>query len=209
MMISRRLFGAMALGAVSAAAAGTVRADVAAAAEPAAQVQSLYDALLDAMKQGEQLGFEGRYQKLEPVIHKVFDIATMCKIAMGGYWTTLSTDKKNAVLVVFDKYTVSTYASRFKAYKNQKFVVGETRQVPNERVLVESKLVKSDGEPIELNYLFRKNADGWQVIDVYLAGAISQLTQMRSEFSEPLQKGGVDALIQQLDQKVQQLKDAA
>ena len=84
-----------------------------------------------------------------------------------------------------------------------------TRQVPNDRVLVESKLVKSDGEPIELNYLFRKTADGWRVIDVYLAGAISQLTQMRSEFSEPLQKGGVDALIQQLDQKVKQLQEAA
>jgi phospholipid transport system substrate-binding protein len=207
MMISRRLFGAMALGVVS-AVAGTVWADDV-PAEPGARVQSLYDALLEAMKQGEQLGFDGRYQKLEPVIHKVFDIATMCKIAMGGYWTTLSTDKKNAVLVAFDKYTVSTYASRFKAFKNQKFVVGVTRPVPNERLLVESKLVKSDGEPIELNYLFRKNADGWQVIDVYLAGAISQLTQMRSEFSEPLQKGGVDALIQQLDQKVQQLKDAA
>jgi phospholipid transport system substrate-binding protein len=206
MMISRRLFGAMALGAVSAATAGAARADT---AEPGAVIQSLYDALLDAMKQGEQLGFEGRYQKLEPVIHKVFDVATMCKIALGGYWTTLSTDKKNAVLVAFDKYTVSTYASRFKAFKNQKFVVGQTRQVPNDRVLVESKLVKSDGEPIELNYLFRKTADGWRVIDVYLAGAISQLTQMRSEFSEPLQKGGVDALIQQLDQKVKQLQEAA
>jgi phospholipid transport system substrate-binding protein len=161
------------------------------------------------MKQGEQLGFEGRYKKLEPVIHKVFDVATMCKIALGGYWTTLSTDKKDAVLVAFDKYTVSTYASRFKAFKNQKFVVGQTRQVPNDRVLVESKLVKSDGEPIELNYLFRKTAEGWRVIDVYLAGAISQLTQMRSEFSEPLQKGGVDALIQQLDQKVKQLQETA
>jgi ABC-type transporter MlaC component len=32
---------------------------------------------------------------------------------------------------------------------------------------------------------------------------------MRSEFSEPLQKGGVDALIQQLDQKVKQMQDAA
>jgi phospholipid transport system substrate-binding protein len=206
MMISRRLFGAMTMGAVSVVIAGPARADV---AEPAAVIQSLYDALLDAMKQGEQLGFDGRYQKLEPVIHKVFDVATMCKIAMGGYWTTLTTDKKNAVLVAFDKYTVSTYASRFKAFKNQKFVVGATRQVPNDRVLVESKLVKSDGEPIELNYLFRKNAEGWQVIDVYLAGAISQLTQMRSEFSEPLQKGGVDALIQQLDEKVKQLQAAA
>jgi phospholipid transport system substrate-binding protein len=206
MMISRRLFGAMALGAVSIASARIARADT---AEPGAVVQSLYDVLLDTMKQGEQLGFEGRYQKLEPVIHKVFDVATMCKIAMGGYWTTLTTDKKNAVLVAFDKYTVSTYASRFKSFNNQKFEVGKTRQVPNDRVLVESTIVKSDGEPVELNYLLRKNAEGWQVIDVYLAGAISQLTQMRSEFSEPLQKGGVDALIQQLDQKVKQLQEAA
>jgi len=206
MMITRRRFGAMALGTVSVMAAGTARAD---GAEPAAVVQTLYDALLETMKDGEKLGFDGRYQKLEPVIHKVFDVATMCKIAMGGYWTTLTTDKKNAVLVSFDKYTVSTYAARFKANKGVQFKVGETKQVPNDRVLVQSTIVKSDGEPVELNYLFRKGAEGWQVIDVYLAGAISQLTQMRSEFSEPLQKGGVDALIQVLDKKVEQLKQAA
>jgi len=207
MMISRRLFGAMALGAVTVAVADTARAD---AVEPAAAIQSLYDALLAAMKDGEKLGFDGRYQKLEPVIHKVFDVATMCKIAMGGYWTALTTEKKNAVLLAFDKYTVSTYASRFKADKGIKFQVGATKQVPNDRKLVETKIVKPDGEPVEINYLFRKQADGgWQVIDIYLAGAISQLTQMRSEFSEPLHKGGVDGLIQQLDQKVKQLQDAA
>src|SRR6185295_8971045 len=174
MMISRRLFGAVVLGAV--VTARTARADT---VEPAAVVQSLYDALLDTMKQGDKLGFDGRYQKLEPVIHKVFDVATMCKISLGGYWTNLPTDKKNAMLLAFDKYTVSTYAARFKSFNNQKFQVGNTKQVPNERVLVESTLVKSDGEPIELNYLLRKTADGWRVIDVYLAGAISQLTQMR------------------------------
>jgi phospholipid transport system substrate-binding protein len=207
MMITRRRFGAMALSAVSVMTAGAARAD---AAEPAAIVQSLYDALLVAMKDGEKLGFDGRYKQLEPVIHKVFDVATMCKIAMGGYWTTLTTDKKNAVLVAFDKYTVSTYASRFKADKGIKFQVGQTKEVPNDRKMVETKIVKPDGEPVDINYLFRKQADGgWQAIDVYLAGAISQLTQMRSEFSEPLQKGGVDALIQVLDQKVEQLKQAA
>jgi phospholipid transport system substrate-binding protein len=207
MMITRRRFGGMALSAVSVTAVGTARADV---AEPAAIVQSLYDALLATMKDGEKLGFDGRYKQLEPVIHKVFDVATMCKIAMGGYWTTLTTDKKNAVLVSFDKYTVSTYASRFKSDKGIKFQVGETKPVPNDRKMVETKIVKPDGEPVDINYLFRKQPDGgWQVIDVYLAGSISQLTQMRSEFSEPLQKGGVDALIQVLDQKVEQLKQAA
>lgn len=206
MIISRRMFGALAVGVLTAADAGVARADT---VEPSAVVQSLYDALLDAMKQGEKLGFDGRYQMLEPVIRKAFDLATMCKIALGGYWTTLSTEKKNAMLVAFDKYTISTYASRFKSFNNQKFEVGKTRQVPNDRVLVESNIVKADGEPVELNYVFRKNADGWQVIDVYLAGAISQLTQMRSEFTEPLQKGGVDALIQLLDEKVKELQAAA
>src|SRR5689334_779799 len=172
MKITRRRFGAMAVGAVSVmTAARTVRAN---AAEPAAIVQSLYDALLATMKDGEKLGFDGRYQKLEPVIHQVFDIATMCKIAMGGYWTTLTTDKKNAVLVAFDKYSVSTYASRFKADKGIKFQVGGTKAVPNDRKMVETTILKSDGEPVQINYLFRKQADGvWQVIDVYLAGAIS------------------------------------
>lgn len=205
-MISRRLFGVLALGAVTAAAAGPVRAET---SEPGAVIQTLYDTLLDTMKRGKELGFDGRYKKIEPVIHKAFDVATMCKIAVGPTWTGLATDKKNAMLVAFDKFLVATYASRFKAFSNQQFAVGATKPAPGDRMLVESKIVKSDGDPVELNYLFRKNAEGWQVIDVYLAGAISQLTQMRSEFSEPLQKGGVDALIQQLDEKVKQMQAAA
>jgi phospholipid transport system substrate-binding protein len=118
----------------------------------------------------------------------------------------MPTDKKNALLVAFDKYLVSTYAARFKKFGGQVFQVGTAKPAPGDRMLVETKLVKSDGEPIELNYLMRKNDAGWQVIDIYLAGAISQMTQMRSDFSEPLHKGGVDALIQQLDQKSKELQ---
>jgi phospholipid transport system substrate-binding protein len=121
----------------------------------------------------------------------------------------MPTDKKNALLVAFDRFLVSTYAARFKKYSGQSFQVGGAKPVPGDRVLVESKLVKSDGEPIELNYLLRKNQSGWQVIDIYLAGAISQMTQMRSDFSEPLHKGGVDALIQQLGDKSKQLQTSA
>src|SRR5919202_1527350 len=98
MSISRRRFGALTLGAFAAVGSGVARA---AATEPSAVVKALYDALLDSMKQGKTLGFDGRYKKLEPVIHQTFDVATMCKIAVGPYWTQLATDKKNAVLVAF------------------------------------------------------------------------------------------------------------
>ena len=206
MIITRRLFGALTLGAIGTVAVGSARAD---GPEPVAIVQSLYDALLEAMKQGKALGFDGRYQKLEPAIHQTFDVATMCKIAIGPAWTSMPTDKKNALLVTFDKFLVSTYAARFREFAGQKFTVGEAKPAPGDRVLVESTLVKSDGEPVELNYLFRKNEGGWQAIDIYLAGAISQMTQMRSEFSEPLHKGGVDALIQLLDAKIKAMQAAA
>jgi phospholipid transport system substrate-binding protein len=205
-MISRRAFTAAA---AAAALIGIPGMACAGATEPAGVIQSLYDTLLDAMKNGPALGFDGRYRKLEPAIHQAFDVATMCKIAIGPAWTSMPTDKKNALLVSFDKYLVSTYAARFRKFSGQQFQVGGTKPAPGERMLVETKLVKSDGEPIELNYLMRKNDAGWQVIDIYLAGAISQMTQMRSDFSEPLHKGGVDALIQQLEQKSKELQAEA
>jgi phospholipid transport system substrate-binding protein len=205
-MISRRAFSVTA---AAVALLGIGGAAAASATEPTGVIQSLYETLLDAMKNGPTLGFDGRYQKLEPAIHQAFDVATMCKIAIGPAWTSMPTDKKNALLVTFDKYLVTTYAARFRKFSGQQLKVGTAKPVPGDRMLVETTLVKSDGEPIELNYLMRKNDAGWQVIDIYLAGAISQMTQMRSEFSEPLHKGGVDALIDQLNGKIKELQAQA
>jgi phospholipid transport system substrate-binding protein len=206
MTLSRRSFGALLGGA---GAWLGIRAAHAAGPEPTSIIQSFYDTILDVMQHGAELGFDGRFKKLEPAIHQAFDVATMCKIAIGPAWTSMPTEKKNALLLTFDKFLVTTYAARFKSFGGQKFVVGAAKPVAGDRILVESKLIKSDGEPIELNYVFRQNQTGWQVIDIYLAGAISQMTQMRSDFSEPLRSGGVDGLIEQLEAKIAAMKAKA
>lgn len=176
------------------------------APEPAALIGKFYDVLLDCMKRGAELGFDGRYQLIEPVLNETFDVATMCKIAVGPEWTKMPGDKKGAVLVTFNKYMVTTYASRFKSYKSQEFKVGESKPAGEGRVLVESQLIRSNGEPVELNYLFRLNKDVWRVIDIYLAGAISQMAQMRSDFAKTVVDGGPDALIASLEQKILDLQ---
>lgn len=61
--------------------------------DPKALVQAFYDVLLDNMKQGETLGFEGRYDRLAPVIHRTFDVPVMAKIAIGAEWTNFPADK--------------------------------------------------------------------------------------------------------------------
>jgi phospholipid transport system substrate-binding protein len=182
--------------------------------DPKAVVQSFYDSLIETMKQGDDLGFEGRYKKLEPVIHQTFDVPVMAKIAVGAAWTNFNPDEKDRLLGAFDRYMVTTYAARFKSYKGQKFEVGAVKQpkvndvATPDRMLVETKIVRSNGEPIALNYLFRPGTDGnWKIIDVYLSGAISEMARMRSDFSSTVTGGGADALVAALDKKIVDIKN--
>lgn len=203
--VSRR----QALAMIGAAAVLQPSVSFAQTAEPVDLVKAFYATLLDCMQHGSELGFDGRYQKIEPVLNSTFDVATMCKISVGPEWTKMSGEKKGAVLVTFNKYMVTTYAARFKSYKNQKFEVGESKPAGEGRMLVESKLIRSNGEPVALNYLFRFNQDVWRVIDIYLSGSISQMAQMRSDFSKVVVEGGADALIASLEQKIEDLKKEA
>ena len=176
--------------------------------DPKALVQSFYDTLEDTMKQGSELGFDGRYKKLEPAIHQTFDVPVMAKIAVGAEWTNLKADEKSRLLDAFDRYLVTTYAARFKSYNGQRFEVGEVKAPAENRSLVETKLYKSNGDPVALNYLFRPDANGnWKIIDIYLSGAISEMARMRSDFSATVTGGGAEALIAALEKKVDDIKN--
>ena len=51
----------------------------------------------------------------------------------------------------------------------------------------------------------REAGGGWQIIDVFLTGTISELAARRSEFSSVLRQGGAEALIKLLAQKTDAL----
>ena len=102
---------------------------------------------------------------------------------------------------------VTTYAARFKSYDGQQFQVGDVKQPADNRTLVETKLIRTNGDPISLNYLFRPDDSGnWKIIDVYLSGAISEMARMRSDFSSTVTEGGANALIAALEKKIVQIK---
>lgn len=176
--------------------------------DPKALVQAFYDVLVENMKQGEGLGFDGRYQKLEPVIRQTFDIPVMAKIAIGAEWTGFPADKKASLLEVFDRYMISTYAARFDKAKGLKFEVGEVKTPAENRQLVETKLLRPNGDPVSLNYLFRPSTDGsWKIIDIYLSGTISEMARMRSDFSATVTGGGADGLMKALEDKIVEIKN--
>jgi phospholipid transport system substrate-binding protein len=168
-------------------------------ADPAAsRINSLYDALLDTMKQAKQLGLKGRYDKLAPVLAKSYDLASMSRIAVGQSWSTLSAPQQLSIVNAFTRMTTATYASRFDGFSGEQFEILQTADQPNEDKIVKTRIVQSNGKTVALNYLMRKAGADWKIVDVYLDGAISELASRRADFGAILKSGGPDALVQSL-----------
>ena len=163
-------------------------------------VQSLYEALLTTMKNGRSLGQSGRFAQLEPVIRKTFDFPSMARLSVGPSWTTLSEAQRQQVTDSFGRYISAIYADRFDSYAGQKLqVIGEQPVVAG--IMVRSQIVKADGEPINVDYMMRRNGDSWLISDIYLDGAVSEVATRRSEFAAILKSQGIDGLIAALNRK--------
>jgi phospholipid transport system substrate-binding protein len=163
-------------------------------------VQGLYDALLGTMKNGRTLGQSGRFARLEPVIRRTFDIPTMARLSVGSSWATLSETQRQQVTESFGRYISAIYADRFDSYAGQKLqVTGEQPAVAG--VMVKSQIIKTNGEPVNVDYMMRRNGDTWLISDIYLDGAISEVATRRSEFGAVLKNEGIDGLIVALNRK--------
>ena len=163
-------------------------------------VQGLYDTLLGTMKNGRSLGQSGRFARLEPVIRRTFDIPTMARLSVGSSWVTLSEAQRQQVIESFGRYISAIYADRFDSYAGQKLqVTGE--QPAAAGLMVKSQIIKANGEPVNVDYMMRRNGDTWLISDIYLDGAISEVATRRSEFGAILKSEGIDGLIAALNRK--------
>jgi phospholipid transport system substrate-binding protein len=196
---SRRIAGlSLALSLILGMFAGSTAA---LAANPQDSVRGFYDTLLTTMKNGPTLGQSGRYARLAPVVDRVFDVRSMTRLAIGPSWATLPPARQQQLIDAFRHYVAATYADRFDSYSGQQLQVTGERPY-NADVIVQTKIVKSDGDTTTLDYLMHQNQGSWQISDVYLDGTISQLAIQRSEFYSILRREGVDGLVMALNRKV-------
>lgn len=181
--------------------AGQARADQ----DPRAVVEALHVALLESMRNAAELGYEGRYRMLEPVLRRSYDFGFMTRIAVGRSWAALNPNEQARLTDLFAEMSIANYAARFDGYSGERFeIVGESPG-PRDAVVVESRLVRPSEAPIQLNYVLREASDGWHIIDVLLEAKYSELARQHAEFAAVLKGGGVPELIAMLEQKIKTL----
>ena len=107
----------------------------------------------------------------------------------------------------FGRYISAIYAERFDSYAGQTLkVIGEEPAATG--IMVRSQIIEANGHPVNVDYMMRRNGDGWVIADVYLDGAISEVATRRSEFARILKNEGVEGLISALNRKANMMSQA-
>ena len=169
---------------------------------PGEVVAELNDTLLSVMRDAEALGYQGRYDRLAPVLSETFNFAVMARISAGRHWRGLSPEQREQLIDAFGRMSIGTFATRFDGFSGERFEVVGEEPGPRNSVLVRNKLIKNNGETVEINYLMKRYDERWRVVDVYLDSIYSELALKRSEYSSVLANEGFDSLIQRIDKKL-------
>jgi phospholipid transport system substrate-binding protein len=177
------------------------------AASPTNIVETLHVALLDVMKGADELGYQGRCDRLSPVLQNLYDIPFMAQKSVGRYWKTTSEEEREHLLETFAQFMAANYAGNFDGYSGQTFETLGEEQSTHGTMLVRTRLVEPDGEATQLNYRLRPVDGEWRIIDVYLNGTVSELALRRSEYSSLIQREGFDSLLVALNQKITTLSE--
>jgi phospholipid transport system substrate-binding protein len=174
------------------------------AAEPAATavIAKLNATLLDALQHAEQLGYQGRYDKIAPAEPRAFDVAFMAEKSIGKYWKPLSDADKARWVALFREFTTANYAGNFDHFSGQRFEISGEEPSQNDTIVVHSKLLNPGGEDTELNYRLHATPAGPRIIDVYLKGTVSELALRRSDYTSVLERQGFDALLTTVRAKI-------
>lgn len=182
------------------------RAEQTAKSTASAIVRDFYAQLTNTFKQGDQLGFSGRYKKLEPILQTAFNFPLMTKIAVGSSWSNASPQEQSELVSAFSDFSIASYASQFVRDEGETFTVNAEKTTADGGVTVETTLQPKEGDAVTLNYMLRLDEKGvFRIVDVYLNGTISQLATRRAEFSSIARRDGIAALVYSLGAKSKEM----
>jgi phospholipid transport system substrate-binding protein len=166
-----------------------------------ASVERLYAALLEVMQRGDRLAYQERYAQLDPVIRQAYDLPFMSAKTLGRYWKELSDQERERWVSTFTRLIVSTYTDRFDEYSGQQFEVMSVEPSRHETLMVRTRILLVDEDPVELVYRLRKVEGSWRIIDVFMNGTVSELALRRSEYSSVFKRDGFEPLLSSLEEK--------
>jgi phospholipid transport system substrate-binding protein len=107
----------------------------------------------------------------------------------------------------FKTLLIRIYGGALAQVKDQKIQYKPLRASADDTDVIVRTVVVGKGEPIQLDYRLEKTANAWRVYDINILGAWL-VESYRNQFNDQVSKGGIDGLIQFLQQRNNSLANA-
>ncbi len=145
------------------------------------------------------------YDLVDQILLPHFDFELISRWALGKYWRSASPEQRTRFTDQFRTLLVRTYASALLEYSNEeiRFPATSAPAANTNDVTVPTQVQPRSGAPIPINYSMHFMNGAWKVYDVTVDG-ISLVTNYRDTFVSQIRDGGMDAVIQGLEQRNQQ-----
>lgn len=157
--------------------------------------------LIHVMKEGKKLGYAGRYEKLESAVVNSHDLPKIARIVVGKEGEKLTDEQQKKLADVFTRISVASYAHNFKDFSGEEFIIDSEEETKNGGVVIHSHLTIPNDKPVKFDYMLKEKGASWRIINI-IANGVSDLALKRSEYTAILQRDGFDALISQINEKI-------
>jgi phospholipid transport system substrate-binding protein len=168
-------------------------------------VESLHKVLLDCMKEGKALGFEGRFERISAELDQSFDLALMARAAVSTSWKKLAPEQRTEFIGLSRRLSAARYADNFSSYGGQRFETLSAEPAARGTILVKTEFLQPKDRDVRFDYRLRETKDGWRIIDIQLQGTISQLALRRGQYRSVIESDGFPQLVEALEEQVETL----
>lgn len=168
-------------------------------------VEAAVSDILDVYKnEGDRLKSDPEYleAKIDELIVPYLDFDTMTKLAVSKFWRRADKDQQAQLVDEFTRLLKTTYTAALSQYSGDGEQVSfapfrpESRE---DRAVVRSTFSQSGGSAVPVMYKLRDKG-GWTIYDIEV-NDVSLVTSYRSAFSNEIEKGGIDGLIETMKKR--------
>lgn len=188
-----------------------VRPVRAASADPESAVRALVADLGALAREAGGMPAAARLDAVSDLIRRYFDLGRIAENTIGARrFRGLSKEQQATFTDAYTRFTVASYTKRLPSFDDQAFEIVGVQEGPPGLKAVRAKYRAADGENALLDFILgERDGVGWQIVDLRIDGAISELAVRRSEVSNVLDDKGFDGLIALLRDRTEKLSGEA
>lgn len=199
------IFAAKRLGSVIVVLALAMSSALAAPVPPDELVRQTIEEVLEIIRNDERIKSGDVVRIAEVMEQKIaphFDFPRMTRLAVGRPWRQATPEQRGALIEEFRVLLIRSYASAFTMYNAIYVEYQPLRASSDATDATVSTVIRLPGgaQPVTVDYLMALTDDSWKVFDVRLGGA-SLIINYRNIFSQEIQRGGIEGLLNSLKQK--------